>query len=69
MQEIREKEMKHNGNEDGNSHVCKVYFESSTVAILLPCLHFCLCKPCSLACSECPICRTNIADRIFAFTS
>ena len=30
---------------------------------------FAVCKPCSLACSECPICRTNIADRIFAFTS
>ncbi|GAB2225103.1 hypothetical protein Drorol1_Dr00005890 [Drosera rotundifolia] len=69
MQEIREKEMKHNGNGDGNSHVCKVCFESSTATILLPCRHFCLCKPCSLACSECPICRTNIVDRIFAFTS
>jgi len=27
-----------------------------------------VCKSCSLACSECPICRTNITDRIFAFT-
>jgi hypothetical protein len=30
---------------------------------------FAVCKSCSLACSECPICRTNIADRLFAFTS
>ncbi|XP_004507492.1 kinesin-like protein KIN-7D, mitochondrial isoform X2 [Cicer arietinum] len=69
MQDMKEKELKHLGNGDANSHVCKVCFESSTAAILLPCRHFCLCKSCSLACSECPICRTNIADRLFAFTS
>ncbi|XP_057966140.1 kinesin-like protein KIN-7D, mitochondrial isoform X2 [Malania oleifera] len=69
MQEMKEKELKHPGNGDANSHVCKVCFESPTAAMLLPCRHFCLCKPCSLACSECPICRTKIADRIFAFTS
>ncbi|KAL2477121.1 Kinesin motor family protein [Forsythia ovata] len=68
MQEMKEKELMHNGNVDANSHVCKVCFESATAAMLLPCRHFCLCKSCSLACSECPICRTNIADRIFAFT-
>ncbi|KAE9448282.1 hypothetical protein C3L33_19830, partial [Rhododendron williamsianum] len=35
-------------------------------------IDFCVlavCQSCSLACSECPICRTKIADRIFAFTS
>ncbi|XP_074275441.1 kinesin-like protein KIN-7D, mitochondrial [Silene latifolia] len=68
MQEMKEKE-KHMTNGETNSHQCKVCYESPTAAILLPCRHFCLCKPCSLACSECPICRTNIADRIFAFTS
>ncbi|KAL9244983.1 hypothetical protein vseg_018694 [Gypsophila vaccaria] len=68
MQEMKEKEKKL-ANGDTNSHLCKVCYESPTAAILLPCRHFCLCKPCSLACSECPICRTNIADRIFAFTS
>lgn len=30
---------------------------------------FAVCKSCSLACSECPLCRTKIADRLFAFTS
>ncbi|XP_065865428.1 kinesin-like protein KIN-7D, mitochondrial [Euphorbia lathyris] len=69
MQEMKEKELKYLGNGDGNSHMCKVCFESPTAAILLPCRHFCLCKPCSLACSECPICRTKISDRLFAFTS
>ncbi|XP_021738693.1 kinesin-like protein KIN-7D, mitochondrial [Chenopodium quinoa] len=68
MQEMKDKE-KHMGNGETNSHLCKVCYESPTAAILLPCRHFCLCKPCSLACSECPICRTNIADRIFAFSS
>ncbi|KAK2392876.1 kinesin protein KIN-7D, mitochondrial [Trifolium repens] len=69
MQEMKEKELKYPGNGDTNSHICKVCFESPTAAILLPCRHFCLCKSCSLACSECPICRTNITDRLFAFTS
>ncbi|KAM1763685.1 hypothetical protein ACFX14_003012 [Malus domestica] len=69
MKEMKEKELKHQGNGDANSHLCKVCFESPTAAILLPCRHFCLCKSCSLACSECPICRTKISDRLFAFTS
>ncbi|XP_038706759.1 kinesin-like protein KIN-7D, mitochondrial isoform X2 [Tripterygium wilfordii] len=69
MQEMKEKELKIMGNGDGNSHMCKVCFESPTATILLPCRHFCLCKSCSLACSECPFCRTKIADRLFAFTS
>ncbi|GER50318.1 kinesin motor family protein [Striga asiatica] len=68
MQEMKEKERKYTGNGDTNSHVCKVCFESPTAAMLLPCRHFSLCKTCSLACTECPICRTKIADRIFAFT-
>ncbi|XP_059296882.1 kinesin-like protein KIN-7D, mitochondrial isoform X1 [Lycium ferocissimum] len=68
MQEMKEKEHRHLGNGDANSHVCKVCFESPTAAMLLPCRHFCLCKSCSLACFECPICRTTIVDRIFAFT-
>ncbi|XP_075476171.1 kinesin-like protein KIN-7D, mitochondrial [Primulina tabacum] len=68
MQEMKDKEHRYTGNGDANYHVCKVCFESPTAAMLLPCRHFCLCKSCSLACSECPICRTKIADRIFAFT-
>ncbi|KAL1541129.1 Kinesin-like protein KIN-7D, mitochondrial [Salvia divinorum] len=68
MQEIKEKEMRYTVNGDANSHMCKVCFESPSAAMLLPCRHFCLCKSCSLACSECPICRSKISDRIFAFT-
>ncbi|CAA0827674.1 Kinesin motor family protein [Striga hermonthica] len=68
MQEMKEKEYRYTGNIDTNSHMCKVCFESPTAAMLLPCRHFSLCKTCSLACMECPICRTKIADRVFAFT-
>ncbi|XP_016484522.1 kinesin-like protein KIN-7D, mitochondrial [Nicotiana tabacum] len=68
MQEMKEKEHRYLGNADANSHVCKVCFESPSSAMLLPCRHFCLCKSCSLACAECPICRTKITDRIFAYT-
>ncbi|PIA57112.1 hypothetical protein AQUCO_00600086v1 [Aquilegia coerulea] len=69
MQEMKDKQHEAQGTGDSNSHVCKVCFEAPTAALLLPCRHFCLCKPCSLACSECPLCRTKIADRIFAFPS
>lgn len=43
MQEMKEKELMHLPNGDANSHVCKVCFESTTAAMLLPCRHFC-CK-------------------------
>uniref|UniRef100_A0A7N0T253 Uncharacterized protein n=1 Tax=Kalanchoe fedtschenkoi TaxID=63787 RepID=A0A7N0T253_KALFE len=66
--DTKEKELKTYGKGDMNSHLCKVCFESPTAAILLPCRHFCLCKSCSLACSECPICRSKISDRLFAFS-
>ncbi|CAL9108720.1 unnamed protein product [Musa textilis] len=69
IQEMKEREFDSSGNGETNSHVCKVCFESPTAAVLLPCRHFCLCKSCSLACSECPLCRTRIADRIITFTS
>ncbi|XP_028793548.1 kinesin-like protein KIN-7D, mitochondrial [Neltuma alba] len=69
MQEMKENENYFGNGDATSSHVCKVCFESPTAAILLPCRHFCLCESCSLACSECPICRTNIDDRLFAFTS
>ncbi|GJM91214.1 hypothetical protein PR202_ga07570 [Eleusine coracana subsp. coracana] len=68
IQEMKEKDTDALGEKDSNSHVCKVCFESAAAAVLLPCRHFCLCKPCSLACSECPLCRQRIADRIITFT-
>ncbi|XP_073139567.1 kinesin-like protein KIN-7D, mitochondrial isoform X3 [Henckelia pumila] len=68
MLEIKENQLRYTENGDGNSHVCKICFETPAAAMLLPCRHFCLCESCSLACSECPICRTKIVDRIFAFT-
>lgn len=32
------------------------------------CIFRTVCKPCSLACTECPICRSQISDRIITFT-
>lgn len=55
--------------EDKSGHVCKVCFEAPTAAVLLPCRHFSLCKSCAVACTECPLCRTMIQDRIITFTS
>ncbi|VAH17306.1 unnamed protein product [Triticum turgidum subsp. durum] len=43
IQEMKEKETDPLSDKDGNSHVCKVCFESATAAVLLPCRHFC-CK-------------------------
>ncbi|XP_024544970.1 kinesin-like protein KIN-7C, mitochondrial [Selaginella moellendorffii] len=54
--------------EERNGHVCKVCFEAPTAAVLLPCRHFCLCKSCAIACTECPLCRSGITDRIITFT-
>jgi len=69
MQEKPEKEGFRSGvidsyNEDCNSNFCKVCFVAQTAAVLLPCRHFVLCKTCAVACTECPLCRCLITDRI-----
>nr|AMS24220.1 kinesin 7-Ic protein [Marsilea vestita] len=56
-------------DEERTGHICKICFEAPTAAVLLPCRHFCLCKPCAVACTECPLCRSGITDRIITFTS
>lgn len=55
--------------EKTNDHICRICFQTPIAAILLPCLHFCSCKPCAAACTECPLCRTQVSDRIMAVTS
>lgn len=45
------------------SHLNKLFSENASILMLA------VCKSCSLACSECPICRTKISDRLFAFPS
>ena len=47
---------------------CAYPFCTSCLIMTTAGLCFAVCKSCSLACSECPICRTKIADRLFAFT-
>lgn len=51
-------------NGDCNNNFCKVCFVAQTAAVLLPCRHFVLCKTCAVACTECPLCRCLITDRI-----
>lgn len=51
-------------NGDCNNKFCKVCFVAQTAAVLLPCRHFVLCKTCAVACTECPVCRCLITDRI-----
>lgn len=72
----QDKEKKHDSkshftrqDDERSSHACKICFEAPTAAVLLPCRHFCLCKACAVVCTECPLCRSGIADRIIAFTS
>ncbi|EFJ26306.1 hypothetical protein SELMODRAFT_97410 [Selaginella moellendorffii] len=66
--ELGNSQLKVSGNLIKNGHVCKVCFEAPTAAVLLPCRHFCLCKSCAIACTECPLCRSGITDRIITFT-
>eukprot|EP01018_Ginkgo_biloba_P005083 Gb_10606 [translate_table: standard] len=56
-------------DEEPSSNYCKVCFEAQTAAVLLPCQHFCLCKTCAVACTECPLCRSMITDRIITYKS
>ncbi|CAM8926608.1 unnamed protein product [Rhodiola kirilowii] len=69
MEEVKDNNITTLGNTDANSHVCRQCFEAATATVLLPCRHLCLCKPCSMGCAECPICHTNIVDRIFIYPS
>ncbi len=47
---------------------CCVCKNEHTQVVFRPCSHMCVCKTCSLMISSCPLCRTDISDRIFVFT-
>nr|AMS24218.1 kinesin 7-Ia protein [Marsilea vestita] len=48
---------------------CKSCFCQPISVVLFPCLHFSLCKLCSSACRECPLCRSLIQDKIITSPS
>uniref|UniRef100_A0A665V8X4 Leucine rich repeat and sterile alpha motif containing 1 n=1 Tax=Echeneis naucrates TaxID=173247 RepID=A0A665V8X4_ECHNA len=52
----------------GNSE-CVVCMETGSQVIFLPCGHVCCCQVCSNALLTCPLCRSNISQRIRLFHS
>jgi len=50
-----------------DSKRCKVCFESSVDVVLLPCKHHILCNGCSEKVQKCPVCNTQIQNRIRTF--
>ena len=47
---------------DDDDMLCVICFERPKTSLLLPCKHLCLCSSCQVG--ECPMCRTNVGDRI-----
>jgi len=47
--------------------LCRVCFEREIVMVLLPCRHRILCSFCSEKCTHCPVCRSDIMERMPVF--
>ncbi|XP_067657392.1 baculoviral IAP repeat-containing protein 7-like [Haliotis asinina] len=50
-----------------DQYLCKVCFENQVRVTFTPCGHLACCGPCSMAMSECPICRTPISECVRTF--
>ncbi|XP_071090186.1 baculoviral IAP repeat-containing protein 7-like [Haliotis cracherodii] len=50
-----------------DKYLCKVCFENQVRVTFTPCGHLACCGPCSMAMSECPICRTAISGCVRTF--
>uniref|UniRef100_A0A3Q2ZWH6 Leucine rich repeat and sterile alpha motif containing 1 n=1 Tax=Kryptolebias marmoratus TaxID=37003 RepID=A0A3Q2ZWH6_KRYMA len=50
--------------EEPGSSECVVCMETGSRVIFLPCGHICCCQVCSDALQNCPLCRSNICQRI-----
>ncbi|XP_067657380.1 baculoviral IAP repeat-containing protein 7-B-like [Haliotis asinina] len=48
-------------------HLCKVCMEEQLRVTFIPCGHLACCGPCSMAMSECPICRTPITSCVRSY--
>ena len=46
---------------------CVACMEFAKTTVLMPCRHLCLCSKCGEQVTKCPICRTQIAERINVF--
>lgn len=57
-------------NEQCEVQVCVVCRQNRRGIILLPCGHVCLCEACSARITDfCPVCRTEIKTKSFAYIS
>ena len=61
MARARRAEAKSSAAED--RMLCVVCQESERGVLLVPCGHCVLCPECAPACSACPICRADVAER------
>ena len=60
-------EMKHfqeENNQLKEEKLCKICMEEAVTVTFVPCGHFVCCNECSIALTECPICRGGIEQRI-----
>ncbi|XP_046555951.1 putative inhibitor of apoptosis isoform X3 [Haliotis rubra] len=48
-------------------HLCKVCMENQLRVTFIPCGHLACCGPCSMAMSDCPICRTPITSCVRSY--
>jgi hypothetical protein len=69
IRRLRELEFKERDSKDAlnfETTVCCICRDKSKTILLIPCRHLCLCDSCSQleAISTCPICRSEISDRI-----
>ncbi|XP_060916990.1 E3 ubiquitin-protein ligase LRSAM1 [Labrus mixtus] len=55
--------------EGPGSSECVVCMETGSQVIFLPCGHVCCCQVCSDAMQNCPLCRSNISQRIRLYQS
>ncbi|TMS08135.1 E3 ubiquitin-protein ligase LRSAM1 [Larimichthys crocea] len=55
--------------EGPGSSECVVCMETGSQVIFLPCGHVCCCQVCSEALQNCPLCRSNISQRIRLYHS
>eukprot|EP00756_Hemistasia_phaeocysticola_P048873 Hpha_TRINITY_DN23286_c0_g1::TRINITY_DN23286_c0_g1_i1::g.30289::m.30289 len=53
--------------EKDSSMECCVCLGAPKDTLLLPCRHLCLCSGCAEQCSFCPLCRTNVTQRMQVF--
>lgn len=65
---IVEEEIKDVKADDADENeACKICFEFKKIISFQPCGHVLCCNKCSKSVSECPLCKTKIANRVRVF--